>query len=236
MTKQPKQAKKSKKHEPYGKLSELFPGVYTINGELYTKSLVPGRRVYGEKLIHMNREEYRRWDPFRSKLAAAIKKGLKTFPFKRGSEVLYLGASAGTTISHLSDICIEGTIFGVEISPYMMEKLLKLAKERENIVPVLADARKPQDYADVGEVDILYQDVSQPDQPRILKINAERFLKRGGDAFLALKAHSIDVTKEKEELIDSVKEELEELFDIKQVIDIAPFDEEHYFLHMKRRA
>ncbi|MDX1371846.1 MAG: fibrillarin-like rRNA/tRNA 2'-O-methyltransferase, partial [Nitrososphaeraceae archaeon] len=74
-----------------------------INGEkqLATLNLVKGNNVYGEKLILYKKEEYRLWDPFRSKLAASLLKGLQDFPIKKGLKILYLGASTGTTISHI---------------------------------------------------------------------------------------------------------------------------------------
>ncbi len=212
-------------------MDEIFNGVWRRGNEIYTLNAVPGKRVYGEKLIRDNGKEYRRWDPYRSKLAAAILKGLKAFPFKDDSTVLYLGASTGTTVSHLSDICLNGVIFAVEVAPQMMEKLMVVAEDRENIVPILADARKPETYEDVGKVDILYQDVAQPDQVRIFVLNAEKFLKNGGDAFIALKTHSIDVTKSKEETLEAAKAEIEKSLTIRQVVDIAPYDAEHYFIH-----
>lgn len=48
--------------------------------------------------------EYRAWNPFRSKLAAAILGGVDKIYMKPGSKVLYLGAASGTTVSHVSDI------------------------------------------------------------------------------------------------------------------------------------
>ena len=48
--------------------------------------------------------EYRVWNPFRSKLAAAILGGIEKIHIKPGSKVLYLGAASGTTVSHVADI------------------------------------------------------------------------------------------------------------------------------------
>lgn len=48
--------------------------------------------------------EYRAWNPFRSKLAAAILGGVDQIHIKPGCKVLYLGAASGTTVSHVSDI------------------------------------------------------------------------------------------------------------------------------------
>ena len=53
----------------------------------------------GEKKL-----EYRAWNPFRSKLAAAILGGVGNIHMKPGCKVLYLGAASGTTVSHVADI------------------------------------------------------------------------------------------------------------------------------------
>ena len=156
----------------------------------------PGRRVYAERLVKVGSREYRNWDAFRSKLCGAIMKGLRTFPFQEGSKILYLGASTGTTISHLSDIVGErGEIYSVEIAPQCMKSLLALSDRRRNIIPIHGDARKPQDYAEVGKVDALYMDVAQPDQDDIMIKNAKMFLNPGGIAMITIKSQSIDVTK-----------------------------------------
>ena len=84
------------KIEPHKK----FPGVFYVDKNLATVNLVPGEKVYGEQLIKDKKTEYRTWDNFRSKPAAAIKKGLKEFPLKEGMKVLYLGIASGTTASH----------------------------------------------------------------------------------------------------------------------------------------
>jgi fibrillarin-like pre-rRNA processing protein len=54
----------------------------TVDGEkqIATLNLIKGNNVYGEKLVKYNGDEYRIWDPFRSKLAGALKKGLKKLP------------------------------------------------------------------------------------------------------------------------------------------------------------
>ena len=74
-----------------------------VEGEkkLATQNLVPGNQVYNEKLVQHKGSEYRIWNPFRSKLAAAIMNDLKNFPFNQKSDVLYIRVSTGTTISHI---------------------------------------------------------------------------------------------------------------------------------------
>ena len=70
--------------------------------------MVVGESVYNEKRISTEDGEvkvvYRAWNPFRSKLAAAIVGGVENIWMKPGSKVLYLGAASGTTVSHVSDL------------------------------------------------------------------------------------------------------------------------------------
>ena len=214
-------------------MKEKFPGVFEEKKELYTLNMVKGIKVYGEKLVKIGGQEYRRWDPFRSKLAGAIRKGLRNFPFLKNTKVLYLGASTGTTVSHLSDIIREGEIYAVEISPHSMNSLIDVAEKRENIIPILADARKPEEYAEIGKVDVIYQDVAQPDQDDILILNAKRFLKKGGYALFCVKSQSIDVTKKPKDVFESVKNKIKQYFEIEEEIPLDPYDKDHLFLVLR---
>ena len=200
-----------------------------------TLNYLPGRTVYKEKLIKVDGAEYRIWDPHRSKLCGALKKGLKNFAFEEDTKVLYLGASTGTTISHLSDIISgDGGIYAVEISPQCMKSLLLLCQDRFNILPIHGDARQPQTYAEELEtVDVLYQDVAQPDQDEILIKNAKRFLKPNGIAYFCVKSQSIDVTKEPKVIFEEIIKKLEPHFEILEKIKLEPYDKDHLFLVLK---
>ncbi len=165
--------------------------------KLATENLVIGNQVYKEKLIKKKDIEYRLWDPFRSKLAAVIMNGLEVFPFQDKSNVLYLGVSTGTTVSHISDIVgPQGIIFGVEHSSRVARDFLdRVASHRKNIIPIMQDARQPQQYFSVYcKVDVVYVDIAQPDQTDIAITNCKMFLKNGGYLFLVIKTRSIDVT------------------------------------------
>ncbi|MCH7902715.1 fibrillarin-like rRNA/tRNA 2'-O-methyltransferase, partial [archaeon] len=153
------------------KIKKLMEGVFGIENKLATQNLVEGKKVYGEELIKVDDKEYRLWNPHRSKVAAAIKKGLKSLEIGKGSQILYLGAAEGTTISHLSDIIGEnGVIFGVDISARSMRKFVYLCEQRPNMVPILADASQPMSYKEhmAGfSMDTLVQDVSKKNQAEI---------------------------------------------------------------------
>ena len=89
---------------------EVSSGIFKEDRNIYTKNLIPGKRVYGEKLLNSKVGELREWDPTRSKLASTVLNGLNIIPIKADSKILYLGASAGTTPSHISDIVVPNLI------------------------------------------------------------------------------------------------------------------------------
>ncbi|MFO7992422.1 MAG: fibrillarin-like rRNA/tRNA 2'-O-methyltransferase [Thermoplasmata archaeon] len=202
-------------------------GVYKEGADYYTLNLVPGESVYGEELVEDDGMEYRRWDPYRSKLAAFLKlKG--ALPIRYDMDILYLGAGDGTTVSHLSDILTYGKIFAVESSKKPYKNLLSLSKKRKNIFPILADARDPENYREiVRDVDMVYQDISQRDQFRILMKNL-MFLKDGSYVFFAVKARSIDAAKPTKDIFRDMRESiLEEGLKIIEDVDISRWQKDH---------
>ena len=216
-------------------MREIFEGVYELKGRILTKNFDKGKKVYGEKLIQINGKEYRSWNPNRSKLCAAIKCGLKTMPIKKGGTVLYLGAATGTTVSHLSDIVgKKGEIYAVEVAPHSMKQLLQLCETRENIIPILADARNPAEYKKVGKVDVVYEDVSHPEQASIMNKNSI-FLEKKGYGLFAIKSQSIDVVKSPLQVFKEVEKELSEKYKIKEKIDIERYEKAHRFLVLRKR-
>lgn len=200
---------------------------------LLTKSLTPGKRVYNEDLVVRNGAEYRTWDPFRSKLAAAIIKGLPADIVKEGSRVLYLGTSTGTTASHVSDLVgAKGLVVGVEFAPRVAREFVEhVARERKNVVPFVADARDPSKYA-VSKVDVVYCDIAQPDQTDIAVANCARLLENGGALLLVVKARSIDVLKEPSKVYTEEKARLERHgFKVLQVVELSPFEKDHALIY-----
>lgn len=151
--------------------------------------------VYGERMLGAARV----WDPYRSKFAAFFFKG-GGVDLEPGMTVLYLGAAHGTTVSHVADY-VEA-VYAVEIAPRPMQDLLEVARRRTNIVPIMADAARPESYAPLVEpVDLLYQDVAHPEQVAIALQNCA-FLKPGGTLVLMLKTRSVDVRREPATVLD----------------------------------
>jgi fibrillarin-like pre-rRNA processing protein len=212
-----------------------------VNGirEYATPNLVKGLTVYGEKLVKLNDEEYRIWDPFRSKLAAALKKGLRDFPLSHGDKILYLGASTGTTVSHVSDVVgNKGLVFAVEPSVRVARELIEnVASKRKNVIPIIEDARRPESYFSVfGNVDLVYCDIAQSDQTEIAIKNCIAFLKSEGIMLIIIKTRSIDVTMSPHSVVVMESEKLRKNnFQINQTINLDPFDKDHALIHATYR-
>jgi len=216
-----------------------FEGVFVSKGKddsLVTRNMVLGESVYGEKRIAVEgaegeeKVEYRVWNPFRSKLGAGIVGGIGAMPIKPGSKVLYLGGASGTTVSHVSDmIGPEGVVYAVEFSHRSGRDLTNMAKRRPNVVPIVEDARQPQRYRMlVGMVDVIFSDVAQPDQARIVTHNASFFLKNGGWVVISIKANCVDSTAAPEAVfameVDKLKKEQVKP---KEQLTLEPYHRDH---------
>ncbi|KAK7320727.1 hypothetical protein VNO77_30463 [Canavalia gladiata] len=213
-------------------------GIFIAKGKedaLVTKNLVPGEAVYNEKRITVQNEdgtkdEYRIWNPFRSKLAAAILGGVDNIWIKPGARVLYLGAASGTTVSHVSDIVgPTGVVYAVEFSHRSGRDLVNMAKKRTNVIPIIEDARHPAKYRMlVGMVDVIFSDVAQPDQARILGLNASYYLKAGGHFVISIKANCIDSTVPAESVFASEVNKLKaDQFKPAEQVTLEPFERDH---------
>jgi fibrillarin-like pre-rRNA processing protein len=198
------------------------------DGRLATENLDPGTDVYGEDLVRRDDAEHRVWDPSRSKLAAALLKGVPELPFGPGDTVLYLGGGAGTTVSHVSDVVGEdGRVVAVDASPWAVRDLLDLADDRDNVVPVLADAAEPDAYApQVPGVDAVVQDVAQRNQADILLRNLDRF--EPPRAFVAVKARSVDVAADPRRIADEQLDRLQARgWSVAHRVSLEPYEEAH---------
>ncbi|QLD87717.1 fibrillarin-like rRNA/tRNA 2'-O-methyltransferase [Natronomonas salina] len=179
-----------------------------------------GEAVYGEPTV----DDWRRWDHRRSKLGAMLETGMDT-GLEGGETVLYLGAAAGTTVSHVADFA--GPTYAVEFAARPARDLLDAAEPRENLFPLLKDARKPETYAHVVEpVDVLVQDVATRGQAKVALANRQ-FLRDDGRLLLAVKARSEDVARDPDEVFDEVLEALEEGYEVLETRSLEPFHDDH---------
>lgn len=242
----PKKNFRNQKQQPPPKIKSIhshtnIPEVYDILNKgkfLATLNLVKGQSVYHEKLYKFDGQsgptEYREWIPTRSKIGSAVTLGLQQLGFGSKSKVLYLGASSGTTVSHVSDIVgFGGWVYAVEFSHRSGRDLLNLAKNRQNIIPIIQDARYPIKYRMlVPIVDFLFCDVSQPDQARIFSLNGRNFLKNGGNFMLSIKANCISSTIPPNQIYAQQKEMIEnDGFQVEETIDISVHHSGHILFY-----
>ncbi|MEM4254932.1 MAG: fibrillarin-like rRNA/tRNA 2'-O-methyltransferase [Candidatus Norongarragalinales archaeon] len=216
-------------------MKEIFPGIYAQNSFFYTRNSLKGFKVHGEKLVEEKGIQYREWNPHQSKLCAAIAKGIKHMPITKGSKVLYLGAAHGATPSFVSDIVgSKGEVYCIEVAPIAMRDLISVCEKRGNMIPILADARKPENYEEIGSVDVVFEDVADPQQAEILNANS-RFLAKGGYALIAIKSRAINSVEEPARVYAKVKKTLSEAFEIEQEIPLEPFEQDHLFLVLRKK-
>ena len=150
---------------------------------------------------------------------------------------MYLGSASGTTVSHVSDIVgKEGFVFAVDIAPRVMKDLIFNCKARNNICPVLADANNTKSLLErVSAVDVIYQDIAQKNQVDILIKNINMFLKKEGYAIIAIKARSIDVTKNPKQIFKEVRERLEKELIIVDYRTLEPYQKDHCMFICKNK-
>ena len=205
-------------------------GVFKEKNRIFTENpkFCKGLRVYNEKLVKYKDNEFRSWNPYRSKLAAAILNGL-IIEIKSNFKVLYLGAATGTTVSHISDIIKEGIVYSVENSPIAVKNLIQLIEKRKNIIPIFEDANHPDRYRSiVPTIDLIYQDISQRNQTEIFISNISSYLKEKGIGILMVKARSIDVSLKPKKAYELVCLKLENSgFKIKEKIELTPYEKDH---------
>lgn len=206
-------------------------GIFEDRRRIYTRPKV-AKSIYGEKII----QGYREWDPNRSKLGAAIQKGVSQIGMKPDSIILYLGCSTGTTVSHVSDMLTQGHIYALDSAPRVMRDLVMLAQERENIIPILSDANLPTAYTHiVPVVDCVFMDIAQPNQVAIFLKNVATYLKTGGFGLLAVKSRSIDISKSPKAIYAQTKAELEKHVTIVDFRTLDPFEKDHAIFVIKKK-
>jgi fibrillarin-like pre-rRNA processing protein len=214
----------------------MLPNFIQIRQRLFTLNLVPGIAPFNENLKKIAGKEYREWDPKRSKLAAALSKGLKETGIREDSSVLYLGAAHGYTCSFISDIVRNGRIYALDFAPRVVRDLVYLSGQRKNICPILGDANQPESYfSKLGQMfDIIYMDIAQKNQAEIFLKNIRLYLKKGGFALLALKARSINVAEKPEHIFRQARQELEKEVKVLEQKNINPWQKDHCFFVVRK--
>jgi rRNA 2'-O-methyltransferase fibrillarin len=104
-----------------------------------------------------------------------------------------------------------------------------MAKFRTNVIPIIEDARHPLKYRMLmGMVDTIFADVAQPDQARIVALNAQYFLKNGGHFVISIKASCIDSTAPAEVVFArEVKKLQAENLKPQEQLTLEPYERDH---------
>lgn len=212
-------------------------GIFKENYHLFTKNLVPGVAVYGERLVKENNTEYREWDVRKSKIGAAVAKDISQTGIKPGARVLYLGCASGTTASHVSDIVGNGGfVFAIDVAPRPLRDMVLVAEQRENMTVLLENANHPEEYWNrILECDVVFQDIAQKNQVEIFLKNCKMFLKKGGFGVFAVKARSIAVQEKPSKVFAQVRQQLEKETIIVDYRTLEPFEKDHSFFVVKMK-
>ena len=79
-----------------------------------------------------------------------------------------------------------------------------------------------------GMVDVIFADVAQPDQARIIVINAQHYLKNGGGFVFSIKANCIDSTADPNTVFANQVQILKQSgFKPKEQITLEPYERDH---------
>jgi len=210
------------------------PNVMSDGDSLFTRNLVPGNTVYGERLVVSDGVEFRHWDPRRSKLSAYMLLSGKAGDLRQDDVALYLGASTGTTVSHVSDIVDKGQVFAVEISKRTFRELIRNVAPRKNLLPMIGDARDKDLMAGIiTKADYLYSDVAQKDQVQIFLNNFTQYKCRSG--MLMLKCRSIDVAADPKQIAKETVAHVRGIgLHCDDPLDIGTFEKDHFALLIQR--
>ncbi len=213
-------------------VSPRLPNLARDRGNFFTRAGGAGD-VYGEVVrTDESGARWRRWDPHRSKLAAALQGGALTKDWEDlldGAPVVYLGAASGTTVSHVADLAAPKAVFAVELASRPFQELIVKLGAWANVFPVLADAREPGTYEGlVGKAQAIIQDVATSDQVAVLEANARALLPRAAPSLLFVKARSIDSSAEPARVFARARDELVGAgFTIRDERGLEPFDKDH---------
>ena len=220
-------------------------GVRREGRSLWSRNAVKGVSVRGERRKTNSRVEWRAWNVSKSKVAAALLRTSHSpsdlLP-ETGSTCLYLGASYGSTVSHIHDQACGsenhhgGQVVAVEISPRAMRELSNIASRRMGLVPVLGDARVPSQVAPFmrGKADWIHQDLSIADQAQTFVRMADAFLRSGGTGLLSLKAASERASEGDDDSRFTKAERIlkESNLELVERIDLTGLEEQHVVFHV----
>lgn len=209
-------------------MKTIFPGVFEKDGRLYVINTHPEYNPFNDYTFKENGKDYIEWNHTRSKWAAGIMKGLKEFPVKENSVILYLGGAHGYSCSKLACIATKGVIYSVEFSERCFKELLPVTKKYNNINAIFEDARFTDRYQIFEKVDIVMVDIADSELTNISILNCKEYLKKNGYLLLSVKSRSIDVIETPRKIVEKQINLLKEKgFEIVDWRMLDPFESDH---------
>ena len=155
---------------------------------------------------------YHIWDPYSSKLAAAIFNGLEIFPFINNSKILYVTDFPNYTFMHLSNLVnTDGMVFLNEPEKSINSNN-KLVSQLKNL-KIIDDIES---FNILQELDVVLIDVDFNFSKEILE-TITNFLKKNAFIFLTQKTEMVN------EENNIFKEEFSIKYDIIQKINLTDF-------------
>ena len=192
--------------------------------------------VYNEKLIKINGKQYNLWNPYTSKLAAAIVNGMEIFPILKKTKVLYLNGAIEKTLSHISDIIgVNGKIFILrDINENSKKFLDNVMNDRTNVFTITRDNGDPVKFSSKTEmVNVVYVDITQHNETEVAIQNCKRYLTDGGFLMLVVPTKKIDfVNNPNGQNLEEIQK-LQSSFEIIQQINLTDFFKEHSMIIAK---
>ena len=157
--------------------------------QLATKNMVKGTKTRKEKIVIVNNEEFLEWNPYKSKLAAAIRNGLQILPIIKNSKVVCINLLEESTILHISNIVgSNGSVFVIDINKNKKSFLNKLVNTHKNIIPIYDTVDELSFSSSItGKVDALYVDIPESEQIETIVEKYGSLLKNEGFLMLIAK-------------------------------------------------
>ena len=157
--------------------------------QLATKNIVEGTKTHKEKIVIVNDEEFLEWNPYKSKLAAAIRNGLQILPIIKNSKVVCINPLEESTILHISNIVgSDGSVFVIDVNKNKKSFLNKLVNTHKNIIPIYDTVDELSSSSSItGKVDALYVDIPESEQIETIVEKYGSLLKNEGFLMLIAK-------------------------------------------------
>jgi len=204
--------------------------------KLATLNNVGINEVYNEKLIEINGKQYNLWNPYTSKLAAAIVNGMEVFPILKKTNVLYLDTTIEKTLSHISDIIgVSGKIFVVkDVIKNSKNFLEKVRNNRANIFSITRKNGVPEKFSpSIKMVNVVYVDIAQQNETEVAIQNCKNYLRNGGFLMLVVPTKKIDFVDNPSRQNLEEMQKLQSSFEIIQQVNLTDFFKEHSMIIAK---